>query len=175
MNKNLLQKRVIFLSTILAVAMAFYLYFFYMVIRTGERSNDLYISLNHYESSKEQFHDVEELIKETEADRVLLDATFYSSSRAVNFIEKIESLGKQSGVRLTTTSITATKDGKLEMSFVAIGEFRGVYTLLALLESLPSEVAIKSAGFQKNSGTESPASPSTWTANFTISLLSFIP
>jgi len=164
------------LAVLVVLLLSAYAYFFYVTADTGGKMAVLYSSLHQSASDEAKAHALAKSIDDTATLRSSLDSYFIRSSGAVLFLEKIEALGKQTGVSLHTSSYTVVpKTSILEDQFSADGTFSELYNLLSLVESLPYQIVIKNVSFTKNSTIESDSgSKQSWTAVFTVDLLSYI-
>ena len=115
-------------------------------------------------------------VKIIEAERALLENHFVKSSDVVPFLDTIENLAGDVGVRAEVISVDIPKDNtSLIVEIKAIGNFEAIYKLVTLLENSQYETEFVSVSMQ-NSSTEDllTSKSSQWNANLRIKLLSFI-
>jgi len=121
------------------------------------------------------------LIKEIEPERILLETHFVRSSDVVPFLDTIEKLAKEAGVKAEVVSVTPTKNNSsLMVEMKALGTFGTIYKLITLLENSPYDLEFVSADIQNQNGGDLSADKNSkskapqWTATFQIKLLSFV-
>jgi len=164
------------LAVLVTLLLSAYVYFFYTTVDSGRKMAALYSTLHQSASDETKAHSLSKSIDDTAVLRSSLDSYFIRSSESVLFLEKIETLGKQTGVSLHTSSyVVVPKTGILEDQFFADGTFSELYNLLALIESMPYQISVKNVNFIKNSTPENGKDQRPpWTATFTVDLLSYI-
>lgn len=114
--------------------------------------------LSEYENEQElilqkslAFRSSKDVLKETEEKRERLSNFFVSSEEVADFIEKLESVGRQSGVDVNINDVKVLEiDGDsfkedLEVNLEASGNWDSVFHYLSLIESLPYVVEIEQA------------------------------
>ncbi len=126
------------------------------------------------------------LIKDTEPDVQKLSTRFISSEGSVAFIDTIESLGRETGITVSTESIKVieSKDDKdifetLELVLTTQGPWSNTYKFLALLETLPYKLSIHNTAFTRHdetvvnlsTTTKPTAKKYTWKSSFILNVL----
>ena len=118
-------------------------------------------------------------IKAIESERALLNTHFVQSSDVVPFLDTIEKLAKNVGVKAEIISVDIIKDiPALTVEMKALGSFETIYKLIMLLENSPYNlefvlVDIQSLNMQDEALNKEGKSHQ-WSATFKIKLLSFV-
>jgi hypothetical protein len=133
------------------------------------------------DTQRESTRSLVNLIKETEPERTLLETHFVQSSNVVPFLDTIEKLAKETGVKAEVISVNPAKgNSSLMVEMKASGSFGTIYKLITLLENSPYDLEFASADMQNQNGGDLAAGKnnkiktSQWTADFQIRLLSFV-
>ncbi|MDB5259727.1 MAG: hypothetical protein JWO73_935 [Candidatus Taylorbacteria bacterium] len=126
---------------------------------------------------------VVKMLKDVEADREKILGYFIHGDQAVDFIEKLESLGNSTGTTLIVSSINADDlsdspsgtVGKLRAHMSSIGSWPAMMKILLLAEQLPYSVAIsnlrlEASGISDATGKALPSSQ--WKIDLDIEVLS---
>lgn len=119
-----------------------------------------------------------------------LDSFFVASDKAVDFIETIEAIGRQTGVTLTIGSVSTEANLRnpndfkeiIKMRLQAGGSWQGVYHFLTVLENLPYGLSVDTASITLNISSQNlffSTSPTTrrrtekeaWIGHFDVSVL----
>lgn len=109
----------------------------------------------------------------------LLETHFAKSSDVVPFLDSLENLAKNVGVKagVSLVDLPEKEDGLIVEMKVA-GDFKTVYKFLKLLENSPYQLELTSVNLQNISqdetATKSPDKKTGWEALLRIKLLSFI-
>lgn len=113
------------------------------------------------------------MVAVTASERKQLDRYFVSGDDVVGFIEYIEELGKGSGTafELSSVDVLNINPKVLQISFKAVGLWKDVVHMLALVETLPMSVEVEKTSLRKSKESESAGTD--WEGNVTIRVLSF--
>ena len=145
-----------------AVSILSYVWFFYLVKSTSEKSSALRDSIELANRKETRILSTKNILITTEKERAKLDNYFIEESSVVSFIERLESLGRLSGAKITLTSVDTDKKRKnvLRVDLKASGKFENVYYLLSLIEALPFEINVNR--FVMGKGTEPAGRRTGW-------------
>ena len=98
------------------------------------------------------------IIADTASARKELDRYFVASEGVVDFIERIERIGKNIGVALIFTTVEVPKEerivpslDRLVLRFSATGSWEQVMRFFTLVESLPYALSVADARVEKQS------------------------
>ncbi len=93
---------------------------------------------------------IKHLILDTKKERSELNSYLVDSNELVGFIEKLESVGKHSGVSVKLSSVEEKKeDGLITINLSADGKWKEVAYFLKLIEALPKKINIERVVFTK--------------------------
>jgi hypothetical protein len=177
--KFILQKKLLILSILFFLFSCSIFLFLYKVINDNKEISQstqekLQTEISRRDSIKALINSVQTISKE----RAQLDTHFVRSSDVVPFLDTIEKLAKEAGTNAEVTSVGLAADkASLEVEMKAQGDFENIYKLIMLLENSPYNLEFILVSIQ-NLNTEIVVEKDTkierWTANFKISLKSFI-
>lgn len=163
------------LGIFVVVGISGYSYFFYSIMATNDESalirGDILLK-----EKKENREMVERnLLRGTEKERQILDNYFVNSNSIISFIERLEGLGRASGVRLTLSSVDIDNERKnaLKINLRASGMFSGIYYLVSLIEAMPYEIDVTRFSISK-SGSSASKDNNLWEGDVSLELFSFI-
>ena len=118
-------------------------------------------------------------IKSIDNEKSMLETHFAKSSDVVPFLDMIEKLAPKVGTKAEVVLVNVSADNTgLVVEVKATGSFESIYKFVTLLENSPYELEVDSLHIQKMdspaavAGTD--ATPSQWSADMTLKLLSFI-
>lgn len=173
------KKSLIFSIIFFLFSCAIFVYLFLIVSKNRETSE---ISQEKWQTEaihRENIQSLVSLIKSVESERSLLETHFVKSSDIVPFLDTIEKLAKNVGVKAEIVSVDIPKDNSsLIVETKASGSFDMIYKLILLLENSPYQlqfvsVDIKGSDTQYIIFDKNNKIPE-WTAVFKIKLLSFV-
>lgn len=128
------------------------------------------------ESQKEAgIESTRNILRNTAAEREKIDSYFVSSDNIVDFLEKIELLGKKSGVALSFDSVDIPSDEKnvLRVRAGTKGSWENTFYFLSLIENLPFKIELEKSSVIKTVEVVSNIKTFYWRGDFTIKLVSF--
>ena len=128
------------------------------------------------ESQKEAgIESTRNILRGTAAEREKIDMYFVSSDNIVDFLEKIELLGKKSGITLSFDSVDIPPDEKnvLRVRVGTEGNWENTFYFLSLIENLPFKIELGKSSISKAERVVSNVKISYWRGDFTIKLVSF--
>jgi len=140
---------IIIAGVITLFAASGYAFIFYTIKSFNNQASLLRqeISLKEEKEKKSIFEKI--LLRDLEKERKELDGYFIERDNPVVLIEKIEEIGKISGVSLSISSLEPDKERKniiiADMSLA--GSFPKIFHFLSLLEKTPLGVTVKRAAF----------------------------
>lgn len=106
-------------------------------------------------------------------ERASLETHFAKSSDVVPFLNTLESLASRAGAKAAVNSVSILSDHTgLLVGISASGSFTSLYKFLKLLENSPYELEFISMNLKKEVSPGQGAA--SWTAAFSLKLLSFI-
>lgn len=110
-----------------------------------------------------------------------IDSYFIPKDGVVDFINSLESLGKQSGTSLVIGSVSVESETKIKENFKevlrlkvqAIGSWKNVMHFLSILENLPYQVDLQQADFKLSVSAEGSSGGGVpqWEGDFEFTLL----
>jgi hypothetical protein len=125
---------------------------------------------------REEIRSLERSIKEIAPEREAIEAHFAQSSNIVPFLDTIEKLARDAGVKSEVRSVDiAEGTSELMVSLGTTGSFASMYRFIRLLENSPYELEITSFEIDQagaSAGTLSGGARE-WSGSFTVKLLSF--
>lgn len=128
------------------------------------------------ESQKEaNIESIRNIFRGTAEERGKIDSYFVSSDNIVDFLEKIEFLGKKSGVSLSFDSVDIPSEEKniLRVRVGTEGSWEDTFYFLSLVENLPFKIELEKSSIVKMTRIVSNIKTSYWRGDFTVKLLSF--
>lgn len=179
-NFKKFKKAPLIISTILLMFSCFL--FFSLYKQTQDNNRAWAQSEMEWQNEANRRNEIKSLdrsLKVIEQERTLLDTHFAKSSDVVPFLDTIEKLASEAGVKAEVVLVDIPKDDSgLVVGINATGHFEGLYKFLTLLENSPYELDFISMNMQKLnieivSDIKTPDSE--WSTTFGIKLLSFIP
>lgn len=123
-----------------------------------------------------QLTDLNTVLRDIEVDQEKLNSYFVDGDSLVNFIERIEQLGKDSGATVEVRSLNeeATNDKSIQtlvFNLTVKGNWNDVYYFLALVQNLPVKATFDRIQMS-HSGIESEdAAPDEWRAVINMKVL----
>lgn len=182
---------VIALSLTLAT-LGIYSYFFFKVKNLAEQAIEINVKADTIDERDLRINNATNIIK-SESDRVdKLSAYLIKESEIVEFTKKLDSLGKESGVKLSIESLEQGVDGgagggdALNFRLKVSGSFQNVVKFMALLENFPakfdwnnvkfarSDGAVQKFTEENNKKNQERASIIVWNADISLTALNFI-
>ena len=110
-----------------------------------------------------------------ENDKKILDEHFAQSSNIVPFLDTIEKLGKDVGVKVEVSSVSVSEKNKnLNIELKGVGNFESIYKFILLLENAPYELDFYSFEVKKNLNAQDLNKSTIWTTDLKMRLLSFV-
>lgn len=133
------------------IAMLGVLYFYLFNIITGKRDGDLYSAiskLRELESAQSNFSTYDKFLRDTQIDRLKLDALVVEKNTLAGFIEEIEMLAKHANVEITKSlsvekNPQKPKESMIRFNLRSKGTFRDAYYFSLLVENIPYKIRIK--------------------------------
>lgn len=122
------------------------------------------------------------LLKDIQPDLDKLSSRLVASEGAVPFIDTIETLARETGLAITTQSISQAQapEGadtfeRLQLVLSTDGSWSSTYKFLTLLETLPYKITLKSTSFTREDAGTATVSTSTkaknWKSSFIVDVL----
>lgn len=128
------------------------------------------------ESQKEaNIESTRNILRGTTAEREKIESYFVRSDNIVDFLEKIELLGKKSGVSLSFDSVDIPPEEKnvLRVRIGTEGNWEDTFYFLSLVENLPFKIELEKSSIVKMTRIVSNIKTSYWRGDLTVKLLSF--
>lgn len=176
----ILQKKSLIFSVILFLFASFIFLFLYKEINNKrvatQQAQEKWQTEN---SHRENMRSLVNSIKTIESERKLLETHFVQNSDIVPFLDTIERLAREAGVKAEVVSVDVTKDiPSLIVEMKAQGNFETIYKLVVLLENSQYDLRFASVNIQNQNEQDISASKTNkaqlWTAAFRIKVLSFV-
>lgn len=174
------QKKSLIFSIILFLCVSFIFVFLYREVDSKreilqQAQEKWHIETTHRENAKSLINSIETI----KSERSLLETHFVQSSDVVPFLDTIEKLAKEIGVKAEIVSVDIDKNSSsLIVEMKAQGSFEIVYKLIMLLEHSPYNLEFVLANIQnqneENVSTNKTNKFQLWTATFQIKVLSFV-
>jgi hypothetical protein len=171
-NHNHIPFFILSISVAVTIA-ALYVYMFYATSNSVYQANLARDIVRAEETDQSQAKSLSELATSTTASRSRLTSFFIPADNVVVFITTLESLGPQSGSKVSLTSVDADSlvgapvgtVGVARAHIIAQGSWSSVMRALALAERLPYAVSIDHVSL---AGSSDQASHSSWSLSFDI-------
>lgn len=167
------------LSIVFLLFSCFVFIFLYKGINNNRNeTQQLQTELQAEEAKRMEINSLENSIKNIGEDKDLLESHFIKSSNVVPFLNTLERLAINAGLKPEVTSVDISKDkSNLLVLLKTTGEFSATYKFLLLLENSPYEIELSSVDM-RNLDTQNASGntvfSSQWKTSFKIKLLSFI-
>ena len=176
---------VMILSAVAVIALGLYIGIFYYILSHHGAIAELESTLQNEKGRNETLQADKRLYGEFTEAKAELANYFVAREGEVAFIEKIESLGGESGVTLEVQNFTRgelapIKNNSWELLLLQVrarGTWQEVATLLSLIETLPVRISITNVNLTSSDGGSELAPPTrskksaTWEASFGIEAL----
>jgi hypothetical protein len=154
------------------------LYFYLFNIVAGKRDGELYSSiskLREFESAQANFSTYDKFLRDTNTERLKLDALVVEKNTLAGFIEEIEMLAKHANVEITKSlsvekNPQKPKESMIRFNIRSKGKFSDAYYFSLLVENLPYKIRIKKMAL----ATSGSAPQEIWTGEINFELLSYI-
>ena len=174
MIQAILQKKKLILSIVFFALSLFVFVFLYRSINNNR--DTLKVAEEKWQAEENYRKNVKSLassVKTIEAKINLLETHFVKSSDVVPFLDTIEKLAKEVGVKAEVVSVNISdNEPGLLVELKAQGDFEIIYKFIKLLENSPYDIKFSSMDIQNNS--VSTDKNSVWSASFHMKLLSFV-
>ncbi len=157
------------------VAISAYTAVVWKIRKNISEAADLSLSIATESQKEAGIESTRNVLRSTAAEREKIDSYFVSSDNIVDFLEKIELLGKKSGVTLSFDSVDIPSDEKsiLRVRVGTKGSWESTFYFLSLVENLPFKIEIEKSSIIKTVEVVSNVKTSYWRGDFTIKLVSF--
>ncbi len=172
----ILQKKYLVFSAMFLLLSCAVFVFLYMDINKNVEASKLAQEEWQTETAQREYEkSLVDSIKKIEPERALLEGHFVQSSNVVSFLDTIEKIAKNAGVRAEVTSVEVVKDStSLEVRIQTEGSFGAIYRLITLLENSPYSLEFVLGDIQTSNTQSKTVKIPQWTATFQIKLLSFV-
>jgi hypothetical protein len=166
-------------STLTVLFLGACVFLFVFVIQSSEVISGNSDSFQEAMQSKEKSAAIEKILDDTAAERKEIGSFILNSETVVEFINKIENLGRTVGLSLNVDSVgTVAATDKLKDRFEYIslyvstaGSWAKSLDLLSALEHFPYELNLKQVVLTKQATDLKKNTGSVWNGNFTIHVL----
>jgi len=157
MKKNISKTEllfIIFITTFILISLAYYFVYF-DILKTKEESVELNNALLKEKSRKSEYDSIRKNIKSTLDDHNRIVSIFIPQEGVVDFIQLLESLGKESGLSISTETVgsvasedlSASNKEIISISLKTEGSFNANQAFLNYLENLPYKISITDLTF----------------------------
>lgn len=138
-------------------------------------AEELTLSITVEAQKEASIESIRNILRNTAVEREKIEGYFVSSDNIVDFLEKIELLGKKSGASLSFDSVDIPSDEKnvLRVRIGTEGNWENTFYFLSMIENLPFKIEIEKSSIVKMTKIVSNVKTSYWRGDFTIRLLSF--
>ena len=185
MNFFIGHKKIFFLIIIIIIALFSAYYLFLMDIKNKEENiSEMQNGLSSTVKSEELYTSMQTAVLNSSDQILEVNNSIVPSDGDVTFIEGLETMARNNGLKIGIDSLTFQEDPLLSSSSLTFfnikgttnGNWAGTYLFLAELESFPYKVKINRFSFsnisEQQNGTKAPTTNS-WDSNFDISVLKF--
>ena len=178
--QSILQKKSLILSVIIFIFFCSVFIFLYEEINKNESVSEAAEQKWQEEATnRENTKSLINSIKSVETEKNLLENHFVKSSDIVPFLDSIENLAQNAGVKAEITSVDIILDNSsLAVQMKASGSFEMIYKFILFLENSPYDLKFISMDIQnqdlQNSIVDKSIKTKQWSAIFQIKLLSFV-
>jgi len=121
---------------------------------------------------------LDHFIKVIEPETIQLTNHYAQSSDAVPFLDSIEKVALEAGVKAEVISVNVPAQDRILVVVVdSSGSFAEIYKFLTLLENFPYQLEFASVNIKRRTEPDVPLSKSagaTWDGSFKINLISFL-
>lgn len=177
--KNNFLKIHIFLSAVFFILSAIFLFFLFTTTNANKEKTQITEQQWQAENSRrDKIKTLDSFIQATKNERAQLETHFAYSSNIVPFLNTVDRLGSDAGVKVEISSVDVSKDyNGLFIQIKASGSFDSLYRFLMLLENSPYELELVSLELGREASLEANnaniKNPK-WNASFRVKLLSFV-
>jgi len=178
--QSILQKKSLILSIIFFIFSCFVFLFLYKDINNKkEISQQTQEKWQAEATRRKNARSLVNSIKVIESERTLLETHFVQGSDVVSFLNIIEKLATEVGVKAEVISVDITKDSpSLIVEMKTLGSFETIYKLIMLLENSPYNLEFVLVNLQNQNKENISANKTNkaqlWMATFQIKVLSFV-
>ncbi len=149
-SKNGHKLLLVFAFLVMVFVAGLYAYMYYMIDVSITKVSNLRATIEASDLNRVREQSFLEAYQATAAKWVRLPEFFVPSGQIVEFIEAVESLGKESGSKVTLSSLDADnldsatpgKQGKVKVHVNAQGSWSAVMKALTLAETLPYAISV---------------------------------
>lgn len=178
--KTIFQKKSLIFSIIFFILSCLIFISLYKIITDNKKTS--FLAEEKWQAEATQRESAKSLVSSinaVESEKNLLEGHFVKSSDVVPFLDTIEKMANDTGIKSEVVSIGVAPD---KVSFLvemnASGSFENIYKLVMLLENSQYDLEFIMANIRSSNIQNTTASNDTkvkeWTASFQIRLLSFI-
>jgi len=165
------QKVMIATGFITLLVIGAYGFFFYKIKTEVESVSAVTAELEKEKEKLSTLDSTKRMFSETSGPRAKLDSFFVDQAGVVDFIQKLEELGKYSGAEVTLKNLNEKKAEGLTFSVAVDGTFSEVMHTISLLENMPYNMLFTQVQIFRSPGA---GGKNKWEGNITATLLSFI-
>lgn len=161
--------------------------FAHQIFKKASQAKELSASVERSRGEEKNINAIARALQETERSREKLGEYYLKKSGIVFFIERLESMGKNAGLKTIVQNVSVPeKSAILSIGVDTEGSFEDTFYFLSLLEKLPYKLAIESVTMREKAGagtvesatgkTEGPSGgmKALWAGSFTVAIESFI-
>ncbi|HAS80950.1 MAG: hypothetical protein UR25_C0003G0112 [Candidatus Nomurabacteria bacterium GW2011_GWE1_32_28] len=174
------QKRFLIFSIIFFLSIfCLFIYLFILINKNKEYSQIMQEKWQVETTRRENIKLLISSINSIDSEKNSLETHFIKSSDIVPFLDTVEKLAKDVGVKSEIVSVDIPKDNSsLVVETRVLGNFETIYKLILLLENSPYELEFVSVDIKNLNSVDTIVDKnnkiSEWTATFKIKLLSFV-
>ncbi|MDD5050631.1 MAG: type 4a pilus biogenesis protein PilO [Candidatus Pacebacteria bacterium] len=163
------------LVVILNLAALFGVVFLFLLIRNMNEhaftvNNDLVAAI----AEKDAIQSLEKTVNAMQSDTQTLSSFLVTKDNVVDFLARIEDLGKATHCTTKVNTVEEVKNGqvsKIRLSVSISGSWTAMHTFLAALLNMPYKLDLKNVSFISSLGDDSEKTQRVWTGAFNFTVL----
>ena len=160
-------------GVLLLISISACVFFFYIVREQKLTLQDKVSVQAAAEAHQESLIKMMTMLEETKLDRKSLDSRVLDADGVINFLALLETLGKEQGVTLVTSSLNTEQINdtfeRLIVNIRASGSYEGVIHILKLLEQVPYQSELRATNISRTSVEQRDS----WEGVFELSVTKF--
>jgi len=164
MKPNSKSRNMLIVAAVLnAIVFGIFLFTFFTIKAKNERISSLTNETEQYLERDTMLRSIQGVLADTKDDLSLINSYFVSQDGAVDFIETVESVGRQSGIAVSIGSVSVQGGEEesqsvgemLKLGVKTEGSWKNSIYFLELVESIPFKTHLEKASFLTKKGDRS--------------------
>jgi hypothetical protein len=162
-------KLLIIISLLIVLALGGFTYVGYLTIREYKNWKNITNELAIANRKSDDISLLKQNVEQSRDNLSKLDNSFVSNNNIVVFLESLEKLGRDAGVKLIVNN--AESGDRMRISFRVQGTFANIYLFTAMLEKFRYQVSIDNLNL--NLYNQDNGKNASWMGDYTITVLSY--